>query len=396
MRAILLGLLLCTASAAHADPAEEIARGEMLATIGDCGGCHTTDSARPFAGGKRIETPFGTITAPNLTSDRDTGIGAWSDDDFRRALREGVAPNGARYYPVFPYPHFTKLVRNDILAIRSYLASLPAVSNKVASPELRFPYGYRPLLRLWNYVFLKPGLFEPDQGKSAEWNRGGYLVEGLGHCGACHTPKNLFGAEKRRAAYRGSRVAGWFAPRLDNAPRSGLKRWSVDDIVDYLKTGRNAKSHAAGPMAEVIARSTSKMEATDLRAIAVYLKELPAGSSEATISPPSDATMIAGQTVYARACISCHQADGTGAPGVTPPLPGNALLQSGDPLSTLRVVLDGTQNAVMTRAPNAPPMPAYARELTDQQIADVATYIRNAWGNAAPAVSADDVRRIRP
>ncbi|MGJ4942296.1 c-type cytochrome [Bradyrhizobium sp. HKCCYLS1011] len=394
MRAILLGVLLCSASVARADPGEEIARGEMLVTIGDCGGCHTADPNQPFAGGKRIETPFGAITAPNLTSDRDTGIGAWSDDDFRRALREGVAPNGTRYYPVFPYPHFTKLTRNDILAIKSYLASLPAVSNKVAAPELRFPYSFRPLLRLWNYAFLKPGLFEPDQSKTTEWNRGGYLVEGIAHCGNCHTPKNLFGAEKRQRAYGGSRIAGWFAPRLDNAPRGGLARWSTDDIVDYLTTGRNAKSHAAGPMADVIARSTSKMDPADLRAIAIYLKALPTGR-EPNVSPASDATMIAGETVYARACIGCHQADGSGAAGLTPPLPGNALLQSDDPLSTLRVLLDGAQAANLPPAPNAKPMPAYARELTDQQIADVASYIRNAWGNAAPAVSADEVRRAR-
>lgn len=393
MRAILLSVLLCSASVARADSGEDVARGEALATIADCGGCHTADPAKPFAGGKRIETPFGVITTPNLTPDRETGIGAWSDDDFRRALREGIAPDRRRYYPVLPYPHFTKLVRSDILAIKSYLASLPPVSNKTPPPELRFPYSFRPLLRLWNYVFLRRGLFEPDQSKSAQWNRGGYLVEGLAHCGSCHTPKNLFGAEKRNASYRGSRVAGWFAPRLDNAPRAGLAQWTVDDIVDYLETGRNTKSHATGPMAGVISRSTSKMERADLRAIAVYLKDLPA-ARDSEVSPPADATMIAGKTVYDRACISCHSANGASADADTPPLPGNALLQANDPSSTLRLVLEGTPSAAEGRA-RATQMPAYARELTDQQIADVTTYIRNAWGNAAPEVSADEVRRAR-
>lgn len=397
IRTILAFGLLCSAVAAvDAEPsAEAIAHGQMLAVIGDCGGCHTSDPARPFAGGRRIETPFGVITAPNLTPDRDTGIGGWSDDDFKRALREGIAPDGTRYYPVFPYPHFTRLTRDDILAIRSYLASLPAVRNEVARPELRFPYGYRPVMRLWNYLFFKPGLFEPDQNKSVEWNRGGYLVEGLAHCGACHTPKNFVGAEKRDAAFAGERIAGWFAPRLDGAVRSGLKSWSIEDIVEYLATGRNARSHAGGPMAEVVVSSTAKMNDADLRAIAVYLKALPAGPPEPVVTPPRDATMIAGQAIYARACIACHEADGNGAPRIYPPLPGNALLQSDDPSSTLRVILDGAETLTTPRAPNTGSMPAYARQLNDQQVADVATYVRNAWGNAAPAVTADEVRRAR-
>jgi mono/diheme cytochrome c family protein len=397
IRTILAFCLLCSAVAAvGAEPsAETIAHGQMLTVIGDCGGCHTADPARPFAGGTRIATPFGAITAPNLTPDRDTGIGAWSDDDFKRALREGVAPDGARYYPAFPYPHFTRLTRDDISAIRSYLAALPAVRNRIAPPELRFPYNYRPLMRLWNDLFFRPGLFEPDQGKSAEWNRGGYLVEGLAHCGACHTPKNFLGAEKQNAAFTGDRIAGWFAPRLDGAARSGLKDWSVEDIVEYLASGRNKRSHAGGPMAEVVASSTAKMDDADLRAIAVYLKALPAGPPEPAVMPPRDATMIAGQAIYARACIACHEADGSGAPRIYPPLPGNALLQSDDPSSTLRVILDGAESLTTPRAPNTGSMPAYARELNDQQVADVATYVRNSWGNAAPAVTAGDVRRAR-
>ncbi len=373
----------------------ETARGEMLTVIGGCAGCHTADPAQPFAGGKRIETPFGAVFAPNLTPDPGTGIGAWSDEDFRRALREGIAPNGSRYYPAFPYPHFTKLTRDDIAAIRAYLATVPAVSNKVPPPELRFPFNYRPLMRLWDAAFLKPGVLLPDQAKSAEWNRGRYLVEAAGHCGSCHTPKNLLGAEKRGAPLSGGRVGGWFAPRLDGAARSGLKDWSSDDIAEYLSSGRNAKSHAEGPMAEVVVTSTSKMADADVRAIAVYLKSLPAGPQDAVSTPPSDASMIAGQTIYARACISCHEADGMGAPRIYPPLPGNALLQAQDPSSTLRVILDGAQTLTTPRAPNTGSMPAYAHQLNDQQVADVANYIRNAWGNAAPTVTADQVKAAR-
>jgi mono/diheme cytochrome c family protein len=395
IRAILAGLLLCSAIMRIDAAPSEAERGEMLAVIGDCAGCHTADPAQPFAGGKRIETPFGAIFTPNLTPDRGTGIGAWSDEEFRRALREGIAPNGSRYYPAFPYPHFTKLTRDDISAIHAYLATLPAVANKVPPPELRFPFNYRPLMRLWDAAFLRPGVLIPDQAKGAEWNRGRYLVEGLGHCGGCHTPKNWLGAEKRDAPLAGGKVGGWFAPRLDGAARSGLKDWSADDIAEYLSSGRNAKSHADGPMAEVIVNATSKMTDADVRAIAVYLKSLPAGPQDALSAPPSDASMIAGQTIYARACISCHEADGMGAPRIYPPLPGNALLQAQDPSSTLRVILDGAQTLTTPRAPNTGSMPPYAHQLSDQQVADVANYIRNAWGNAAPPVTSDQVKAAR-
>ena len=214
-RALLGGVLLCSAFArgeCAADPsAEAIARGKALVISGDCASCHTADPAKPFAGGKRIETPFGGITSPNLTPDRDTGLGAWSDDEFVRALRYGVGRDGTHYYPAFPYPNFTKLVRDDILAIRAYLATLAPVSNTAPPPDLRRPLNYRILMRGWNWLFFKPGILVPDQSKIAEWNRGRYLVEGAAHCGACHTPKNIFGADKRGQAYGGGMVA---LPRL--------------------------------------------------------------------------------------------------------------------------------------------------------------------------------------
>ena len=257
MRAILASVILCTALAAgdgYAQTeqikteqlktelaAEDIARGKALTEAGDCASCHTADPAKPFAGGKRIDTPFGGIYSPNLTPDRDTGLGAWSDDEFYRALRFGVARDGSRYYPAFPYPNFTKLTRQDILAIRAYLATLTPVNNPPRAPELRWPLNYRVLMRGWNWLFFKPGILMPDQQKSTEWNRGRYLVEGVGHCGACHTPKNIFGADKRGHAYGGGLVAGMFAPRLDGAERSGLKSWSVEDIAEYLQSGRNGQ-----------------------------------------------------------------------------------------------------------------------------------------------------------
>jgi mono/diheme cytochrome c family protein len=398
-RAILASLVLCSASVfdrARAEPsAETIARGKAMATAADCASCHTADPSKPFAGGKRIDTPFGAIYSPNLTPDRDTGIGAWSDAEFLRALRYGIGRDGSHYYPAFPYPNFTKMIRDDIFAIRAWLATLPPVHNTPPPPQLRWPLNYRVVMRLWNYLFFQPGIFEPDQNKSTAWNRGGYLVTGAAHCGACHTPKNLFGADRRGRTFGGGQIAGWFAPRLDGAVRSGLKSWSADDIVEYLSSGRNGKSHADGPMAEVVVNSTSKMSDGDISAIAVYLKDLPAGTPEPEATPPPPADMATGKAVYVRACIACHEADGSGAPRIYPPLPGNALLQSADPLSTLRIILDGAQTVTTPRAPNPGSMPAYAKQLSDPEIADVTNYIRNSWGNAAPLATAAQVRKAR-
>ena len=397
--AILLSLVLCGAFAPRAEAAEPstetIARGKALVVAGDCAGCHTADPAKPFAGGGRINTPFGGIYPPNLTSDKETGLGNWRDEDFLRALRLGVAPDGSRYYPAFPYPYFTKLVRDDILAIRAYLATLEPVRNKVPPPELLFPFNFRSGMRLWNWLYFQPGILMPDQAKGAEWNRGRYLVEGLGHCGACHTPKNFLGADKADQALGGNRVDGMFAPRLDSAARSGLKSWSADDIAEYLQSGRNAKSNAGQVMSDVIIGSTSKMSDSDIKAIAIYLKSLPAGAAEPQVSPPPPAQMAAGEKVYRSACIACHEADGSSAPRIYPPLPANANLQSADPASTIRIILDGAESITTPRAPNKGSMPAYAAKLSDQEIADVATYIRNAWGNAAPPVTAAEVAKAR-
>jgi mono/diheme cytochrome c family protein len=411
MRTILAGLLLCTALATgeghaqskaelkaefKAEPtAEDIARGKALTDAGDCASCHTADPAKPFAGGKQIDTSFGGIYSPNLTPDRETGLGAWSDDEFYRALRFGVARDGSHYYPAFPYPNFTKLTRQDILAIKAYLATLTPVRNAPRAPELRWPFNYRVVMRGWNWLFFKPGIVMPDQQKSAEWNRGRYLVEGVAHCGACHTPKNIFGADKRGQAYGGGLVQGMFAPRLDGAERSGLKSWSVEDIAEYLQSGRNGRSHAGELMSEVVVNSTSKMSDADIRAIAVYLKDLPAGAPEPKVTPLPPAQMAEGEKLYKGACIACHEADGSGAPRIYPPLPGNANLQSADASSALRVILDGAQTVTTPRAPNKGSMPAYAAKMTDQEIADVTNYIRNSWGNAAPLVTAEQVAKAR-
>lgn len=372
-----------------------IAKGKALTEAGDCASCHTADPAKPFAGGKRIETPFGGIYSDNLTPDLNTGIGRWSDEAFLRAMRYGERPDGARYYPAFPYPHFTKVIRDDVFAIRAYLGTLAPVNNSPPHPELRWPLNYRAVMRLWNFAFFRPGIFEADQSKGAEWIRGGYLVEGLGHCGACHTPRNFLGAEKQNARFTGAVVEGWFAPRLDGAERGGLKSWSVDDIAEYLRSGRNAHSHADGPMAKVILNSTSHMSEADIRAVAVYLKDISPAAPEAAVATPPPAQMESGEKLYKGSCVACHELDGSGAPRIYPPLPGNANLQSADPASAIKIVLDGAETLTTPRAPNTGSMPPYAGKMSDQEVADVVTYIRNAWGNTAPAVAPAEVAKAR-
>jgi mono/diheme cytochrome c family protein len=404
MRAILTGMFFCWflcsalavgAAQAASPSAEIVAHGKALTEAGDCASCHTADPQKPFAGGKRIDTPFGAIYSPNLTPDLDTGIGRWSDQDFWRALRLGVAPDGSRYYPAFPYANFTKLTRDDITAIRAYLETLTPLPNRAPPPQLRFPLNFRVVMRGWNFLFFRPGIFEPDQSKSAEWNRGGYLVEGIAHCGACHTPKNFLGADKQNARFSGNVVEGWFAPRLDGTERGGLKSWSVEDIAEYLGSGRNGHSHADGPMAQVVLNSTSHMSDADVHAIAVYLKEIQPVATEAAVTAPSSTQMASGEKLYKGACIACHELDGRGAPRIYPPLPGNANLQSENPASAIRIVLDGAETITTPRAPNTGSMPPYAGKMSDQEVADVVSYIRNAWGNAAPAVTAAEVAKAR-
>jgi mono/diheme cytochrome c family protein len=401
-RAILFGLALCTAFSAGPagaelpapPPPETIAKGKALTEAGNCASCHTADPAKPFAGGKRIETPFGGIYAANLTPDRESGIGGWSNEQFLRAMRYGEDPDGSRYYPAFPYPHFTKVTRSDIFAIRAYLDTFPPVNHSPPPPDLRWPLNYRIVMRLWNYAFFQPGIFEPNQNKSVQWNRGGYLVEGLGHCGACHTPKNFLGAERKKLRFTGGMVGGWFAPRLDGAERGGLKSWSADDIAEYLLSGRNAHSHADGPMAQVVLNSTSHLSEADAKAIAVYLKEIPVGPPEPATAAPSPTQMANGEKLYKGSCVACHELDGSGAPRIYPPLPGNANLQSANPASAIKIILDGAETLTTPRAPNTGSMPPYAK-WPDQDVADVVTYIRNAWGNAAPAATADEVAKLR-
>ena len=374
----------------------QIQRGRYLTLAGDCAACHTLPgSGRDFAGGRAIETPFGQLLAPNITPDAETGIGAWSNDEFVNALVNGTGRDGKRLYPAMPYTYYTKLTRDDALAIRAYLNTVPAVHNSVKSNQLPFPFDQRVSLVEWDALFFTRGTFRPNPNKSDEWNRGAYLVQGLGHCGACHTPKDVLGGDKNKDALRGYALQGWFAPDITNDSPRGLSAWSADEIVAYLKTGHNTTNAASGLMAEVVTRSTSHMTDGDLRAIATYLKDKPSQKDNQASSKPDENVMQMGAAIYADECAGCHIGNGKGASGLFPTLAGSAVVQQTNPASLLHVVLRGAPSAATDGAPTGAAMPQFAWILDDAQLAAVVTYIRNAWGNAAPPVSADDVGKAR-
>ena len=378
-------------------------RGRYLATVGDCVACHTVPGGTPYAGGRTIETPFGNLVSPNLTPDPETGLGSWTDDEFVRAMQQGIGRGGEHLYPAFPYPYYTKVNRQDILAIRAYLGGLDPVRNPVERNQLPFPFEMRASLIGWNALFFTPGEFKSHSDKSAEWNRGAYLVEGLGHCGACHTPKNLAGGDETSNYLHGYALQGWFAPNLTGDIRAGLGAWSNEALVEYLKTGRNEFQAASGPMAEVIGYTTSRMSDDDLADIAEYLKDQPTPQRAGpTTFAASDKTMRTGQAIYLDNCAACHTQSGEGIARLFPALKGMPAVQQSDASSLIRVVLQGTRAAATDMAPTGPAMPSFGWRLSDDQVAAVLTYIRNDWGNAAPAVGGSDVGsqrrtlRVRP
>jgi mono/diheme cytochrome c family protein len=378
------------------DPAL-VQKGAELAAVGNCIACHTIPGNKAFAGGLALPTPFGTIHSTNITPDRETGIGKWSEAAFSRAMREGVDREGDHLYPAFPYDHFTHVTDEDNQALYAYLITREPVQATAPANDLMFPLGFRPLLALWNLLYLDQGPFQSDPSQSDEWNRGAYLAEGLTHCGMCHTPKNALGGDDSANALRGYALQGWFAPDITNDPRRGIGSWSIEEIAAYLKTGHNKTSAATGLMAEMVNLSTSQMTDADLKAIAVYLKDQPAKGESGTQSgvKADEKVMKMGAAIYADECSGCHGADGKGAAGLFPSLNGAPVVQQNDATSLLHVVLRGARSAATAGAPTGAAMPQFAWVLTDDQVAAVVSYIRNAWGNSAPPVSATEVGKAR-
>jgi mono/diheme cytochrome c family protein len=396
--AILLAGLSSATSAPDNQSFDRIERGRYLAVLGDCAACHTAPGGQPFAGGVALQTPFGTLVGPNITPDRETGIGDWTDDEFVAALHDGRGRNGVRLYPAMPYPAYTKMTRDDVLAIRAYLSTVAPVSNSVVANQLPFPLNIRMSLLFWNWLNFTPGRYLPDPQKSEEWNRGAYIVEGAGHCGTCHTPKTLLGGDKTDAPLAGAVLQGWFAPDITPNPHKGIGGWSKDDIVQYLKSGANSWTLASGPMADAVTHSTSKMTDEDIAAIATYLKDSGAAGSSApkpTAVASDDKVMRAGAAIYKDSCAACHKDSGAGESRLFPRLSGSALVQSDDSTTLVRVVLQGSRAVGTSSAPTAPAMPAFDWRLDDAQVAAVLTYVRNSWGNAAAPVPVSSIASQR-
>ena len=369
-----------------------IERGRYLAQTADCSSCHTLPgSGRSFAGGRRIETPFGVLAAPNITPDRETGIGAWTDDEFDAAVRSGRSRNGARLYPAMPFPYYSRMSREDVKDIRAYLNTIEPARNAVRVNRLPFPFNVRASMIAWDALYFRPGEFHPDTSKSADWNRGAYLVLGPGHCGACHTPKTYLGGDKSSEFLQGYALQGWTAPGIAGG-RGPLHNWSLDDIATYLKTGHNQYAAAAGLMGEVVDLSTSKLSDDDLKAMATYLKDI--SGPPQTPSSPDQQVLAAGAAIYQDLCSACHRQDGKGVPNMFPDLAETATVKANDPTTVLRVILQGAQTVSTEREPTGPAMPGFGWQLNDAQIAAVATYVRNHFGQA-PAVDEAEVRKAR-
>lgn len=389
LRAFLIAVSLIVGASGAAGSSAVVTRGAYLATEGDCSACHTRPKGAPYAGGYPLHAWIGTLFSANITPDKQTGIGNWTSNQFYRAMHEGVAADGTHLYPAFPYPYFTRLSRSDSDALFMYLHTLRPVHYTPPPNRLIFFARFRPFIWFWNFLFLDRMPLKPEPASSRLWDRGAQIVDGLGHCGGCHTPKNVFFADKPNRRLQGGFIDGWFASDLTQTAAGGLSSWNIADIEQFLKTGANRRTRVVGSMQDVIRLSTSRMRNSDIAAIATYLKSLPGGATVAP-KPPAARPMGDGQAVFVQQCSACHGAPG----GDYPKLGGNTIVVARNPATVVRVILRGAQAVV---APGQNPgfsMPAFPA-LTDQEAADVATYVRNSWGNHASAVSAKDVLRLR-
>jgi mono/diheme cytochrome c family protein len=388
--------------AAPANDADVVVKGKYLARAGDCIACHTNPGGALFAGGRPMATPFGTLYTSNITPDPKTGIGSWSADDFYMAMHTGRFPDGGLIYPAMPFGSYTKVTRADSDAILAYLRSVPPVNQPNRPHDLRFPFNNRQLILGWRTLFFREGGYQPDPGKSAEWNRGAYLVEGLGHCAMCHSPINALGGSSASQAFEGGLIPmqNWYAPSLTSNKEAGLGEWSIDEIVDLLRNGVSHRGAVYGPMAEVTFNSLQYLDDADVRAMAVYLKSLGQGSLPAAEvlgmpMPESSLLLSFGETIYQTHCASCHAQDGRGTPPEYPPLAGNPSIQMQSAVNPIRMVLNGGFPPGTAGNPEPYGMPPFAQTLSDDEVAAVVTYIRGAWGNQGSAVSASQANELR-
>ncbi|MFL6663014.1 MAG: c-type cytochrome [Rhizobacter sp.] len=382
-----------------------IDRGEYLARAGDCVACHTEPNGKAFAGGRPMPTPFGSLYVPNITPDDETGIGRWTADDFYRMMHTGISRDGTLLYPAMPFASYTKVTRADSDAIYAYLMSVPPVHQPNRKHDLRFPFNNRDLLIGWRTLYFKEGEYVTDSKQSEQWNRGGYLVQGLGHCAMCHTAINALGGSSESKAFEGGMIPNqnWYAPSLTSNREAGLGNWDIKDIADLLQVGISHRGTVYGPMAEVVYNSLQYLSDADAEAMAVYLKALPQRDSE---PPPtsqarlvSPAVMELGRKVYEKQCAVCHGDEGKGHPPAYPPLAGNQSITMASPVNSIRMVLNGGYPPGTRKNPRPHGMPPFSHILNDDEVSAVVTYIRVAWGNSGTPVApaqANDLRKLLP
>jgi len=392
-------------SATDSADAALVSRGEYVARLSDCVACHSLPGKAPFAGGLEMATPLGAIHATNITPDREHGIGTYSLADFDRAVRQGVTPDGRRLYPAMPYPSYVKLSDDDVRALYAFFMKgvQPAAEANVPS-DIPWPLNLRWPIALWNGLFAPTSAYAQKADQDPLWNRGAYIVQGPGHCGSCHTPRGLAFNEKAldesdAPFLAGALLDGWYAPSLRQDHNTGLGRWSEPQIVQFLKTGRNKHAVVYGSMTEAFNNSTQFMSDDDLNAIARYLKSLP-GDPGRDGAPWQYQAVAAGADTpgahtYATRCASCHGLDGKGQAEWMPPLAGATSMLAAENASAINITLNGSQRIVAAGVPDAYRMPAFREQLSDQEIAQVLSFARSAWGNHGGAVEAKAVGRLR-
>lgn len=389
------------AAATGPAPAQELAhsqveRGRYLAIAGDCEACHTDfeNGGAPFAGGRALSTPFGTIYSPNLTPDDETGLGRWTRAEFHRALDEGRDDEGRHLYPAMPYPYYTLMTRQDTDAIFAYLRSLEPVAAETPENDLPFPLNIRRAVAGWKLLYFENETFDSVPDQSEEWNRGRFLVDGPLHCGGCHTGKNWLGADIDDEYLRGGLLENWFAPNIRGGENGGIAHWEVEDIVEFLGTGRGRHTVPMQRMGEVVAISTQNLREEDLRAVAVYLKSLDDAVREEHDAPEA-ARLETGAGLYFDNCAACHAADRSGVPYFFAPLDRSNKVLAEDPASAIRIILGGARTQPTEAAPSMLAMPPFAWKLSDAQIADLLTYLRGSGDRRAAPVSAAQVAEMR-
>lgn len=380
---------------------ETITRGEYLARAGDCVACHTEINGPEFAGGRPMATPFGNLYVPNITPDDQTGIGLWSADDFYRMMHEGVSKDGTLLYPAMPFANYTNVTREDSDAIYAYLMSVPPVPRENRPHELRFPFNQRELLLGWRTLYFRQGEFVPDPKQSRQWNRGAYLVKGLGHCSMCHTAVNALGGSSESRAFEGGMIPNqnWYAPSLTSNREAGLGHWDLQDIADLLQVGASKRGAVYGPMAEVVYNSLQYLADEDAMAMAVYLKSLPPRDSDPP--PTSQARLVdpgvmeLGRKIYAQQCAVCHGDEGRGFAPEMPPLAGNQSITMSSPVNPIRMVLNGGYAPGTKKNPRPHGMPPFSHILNDQEVSAIVTYIRVAWNNSGTPVAPEQANELR-